>query len=211
MSAATVKGTVKGDQTVDYVLRAKAGQTQVVTMKTNHAANDFNVLPPGSENEAIYIGQIDGNAFTGTLPADGDDKVRVYLMCSAARRGETAGYTLEVGIMAGHPAAGANKDAIVPGTNFHATGNIPCATARGQPTGPCPFGVRRQGNRSGLVTVTKPDGRTRAIFFEKGEATGYDASQADPGAFAASREGDLTIVRIDQERYEIPDAVVSGG
>ena len=81
----------------------------------------------------------------------------------------------------------------------------------GQPTGSCPFGVTREGGGSGIVTVTKPDGRTRAIFFENGKATGCDASEADPGEFRASREGDLNVVRIGDERYEIPDAVVSGG
>jgi hypothetical protein len=81
----------------------------------------------------------------------------------------------------------------------------------GQPTGSCPFGVTRTGSGSGTVSVTKPDGRTRAIFFENGRATGCDASQADPGEFSASRQGDLNIVRIGAERYEIPDSVIWGG
>jgi len=102
-------------------------------------------------------------------------------------------------------------DALVAGTNSNATGEIPCAMAAGQPTGSCPFGVAREGSGSGVVTVTKPDGRTRAIFFQNGEAVGADVSEADPGAFSASREGDLTIVRIGEERYEIPDAVLYGG
>jgi len=62
-----------------------------------------------------------------------------------------------------------------------------------------------------MVTITKPDGRKRVIFFEKGRATGYDQSQADPGEFRASRQEDLTIVQIGSERYEIPDAVIHGG
>lgn len=102
-------------------------------------------------------------------------------------------------------------DAVVEGTGYNATGEIPCAMAAGQPTGSCPFGVTREGRGSGVVTVTKPDGRTRAIFFQNGEAIGADVSEADPGGFSASREGDLTVVRIGEERYEIPDAVVYGG
>jgi hypothetical protein len=81
----------------------------------------------------------------------------------------------------------------------------------GQPTGSCPFGVTREDDGSEIVTATKPDGRTRAIFFDEGRATGCDASQADPGEFRASREADLDIIRIGGERHEIPDAVVSGG
>jgi hypothetical protein len=102
-------------------------------------------------------------------------------------------------------------DALVPGTGYHATGDIPCSMGGGQPTGSCPFGVKREGNGSGTVTLTKPDGRTRAIFFTNGRATGADTSEADPGRFSASRRGDLSVVRIGQERYEIPDAVVFGG
>jgi len=40
---------------------------------------------------------------------------------------------------------------------------------------------------------------------------GYDVSEADPGAFSAEKQGDLTIVRIGNERYEISDAVILGG
>ena len=62
-----------------------------------------------------------------------------------------------------------------------------------------------------MVTLTKPDGRTRTIFFEEGKATGYDVSQADPGEFKATKEGDIYIIHIGQERYEIPEAVIFGG
>jgi hypothetical protein len=97
-SSATIKGSLKGDQTIDYTLRARAGQTMSVKLATEDGANYFNVLPPGSNDEAIFIGSSDGNEWTGTLPADGEYKVRVYLMRSAARRNETANYTLTVGI-----------------------------------------------------------------------------------------------------------------
>jgi hypothetical protein len=102
-------------------------------------------------------------------------------------------------------------DAKVPGTNYHATTEIPCSMGGGAATASCFAGVTRQGGGSGTVTVTKPDGRTRTIFFEKGRATGYDQSQADSGKFSASRKGDTTIVHIGQERYEIFDAMLFGG
>jgi hypothetical protein len=102
-------------------------------------------------------------------------------------------------------------DAKVPGTHYHATGPVPCSMGGGAPTTQCNAGVVRQGGGSGAVTVTKPDGRTRTIYFEKGRATGYDQSQADPGKFSTSRQGDTTIVHIGQERYEIFDAMLFGG
>ena len=209
-SSATVKGSISGDKIVDYRLRAKAGQTMSVKLKTNNASNYFNVLPPGSES-AVFIGSTSGNTWTGTLTADGEYTVRVYLMRSAARRNAKANYVLTVGIRSGSTAAASWHDAKVAGTQYHATGNIPCSTAAGQPTGSCSFGVTREGHGTGMVTVTKPDGRNRAIFFKKGKATGYDQSQADTGKFSAKKQGDLSIIHIGQERYEIPDAVIWGG
>jgi hypothetical protein len=210
-SSATVKGSIRGDTTVDYKLAAKAGQTMRVSLKTSNASNYFNVLPPGSNDVAVFVGSSGGNEWTGPLDADGDYTIRVYLMRSAARRKERADYTLTVGIT-GHAAGHARTtDAKVPGTPYHATGEVPCAMGSGQPKGSCSFGVVRTGAGSGTVTVTKPDGRTRSIFFEKGRATSYDMSQADPGEFSARKQGDTNLIGIGQERYEIPDAVISGG
>ncbi|WP_202395835.1 hypothetical protein [Stappia sediminis] len=107
--------------------------------------------------------------------------------------------------------SGQSSDALVQGTAFNATGSIPCSFGAGQPTGQCPFGVTREGNGSGVVAVTKPDGMTRSIFFQDGKATSADTSQADSGPFSASKQGDLSIVRVGEERYEIPDAVIYGG
>ena len=209
-SSATVKGSISGDKTVDYRLSAKAGQTMSLKLKTSNSSNYFNVLPPGSES-AVFIGSTSGNEWTGTLEADGEYTVRVYLMRSAARRNAKANYTLTVGITGGPAGAVPSHDAKVVGTQYHATGNIPCSTAEGQPTGSCSFGVTREGNGTGMVMVTKPDGRTRTIFFEKGKATGYDKSQADTAKFKAEKKGDLNIIHIGQERYEIPNAVIFGG
>lgn len=104
-----------------------------------------------------------------------------------------------------------SQDAKVPGTDFHATGNIPCAITKSQPTGSCAFGVKREGSGSASVAVTKADGSQRVIFFEKGHATGYDKSQAGSGEFKADKESDLNIIHIGEENYEIPDAVIDGG
>jgi hypothetical protein len=118
-------------------------------------------------------------------------------------------YLIEAAYQPGSAAPG--NDALVPGTDFHATGDIPCSMGAGQPAGSCPFGVKREGNGNGMVTVTKPDGRTRTIFFDNGAATGYDESQADPGEFSAERQSDVSIIYIGDERYEIFDAVIFGG
>ena len=94
---------------------------------------------------------------------------------------------------------------------FDATGQIPCAQHKGQPMGQCAFGVARAGGGYATVVVTRPDGSTRPIYFRRGVAIGAGTAGREPGEFSARREADLTFVRLDDERYEIPDAVVLGG
>ena len=94
--SATVEDTIKGYQSVDYVLGARAGQSMNVSMATDNSANYFNILAPGKTDAAMFVGSISGNQFEGTLPANGDYKIRVYLMRNAARRGEAANYRLEM-------------------------------------------------------------------------------------------------------------------
>ncbi len=96
--------------------------------------------------------------------------------------------------------------------DFDATGQIPCARYAGQPMGQCSFGVARAGAGDATVVVTFPDGRSRPIYFQLGRATGAGQSQADGyGEFVYERESDLSLIRVGDERYEIPDAVVFGG
>lgn len=209
-TSATIEDTIRGYEIIDYLVSARAGQSINVSMATNNSANYFNILAPGENEVAMFNGSVNENQFEGTLPATGDYKIRVYQMRSAARRNEVANYRLEIVIAPLDPPS-EQTDALVPSTNYNATGDIPCSMGNGQPTGYCPFGVTRQGSGNGSVTVTKPNGRTRVIFFENGRAVGYDESQADPGSFSTERQSDLNIIRIGQERYEIPDAVIWGG
>ncbi len=106
-SGATLKGKLKGDQTIDYTLQARAGQSMVVTMKATNQSAYFNVLPPGSET-ALFVGSTSGDRYEGSLPADGVYRIRVDLMRSAARRGESTSYTLEVGVSDAAKPAGGN-------------------------------------------------------------------------------------------------------
>lgn len=215
-SSATIKGALKGDDTVDYVLRAKAGQTMSVSFKSSNEAAYFNVLPPGSTGEAIFIGSTSGNEWSGALPTDGEYTVRTYLMRSAARRNEVARYELTIAIDGGAhaaaPVARASHAERAGQGQFDASGNIPCAEEKGQPMAQCKFQVARDPGGNASVKVTLPSGRTRFIFFEKGRATGADLSQADGDmSFKATKEADLFMIRAGHERYEIPEAAVFGG
>jgi len=100
-SGTTVNGTITGYEVFDYFLRAKGGQQMTVEMKTKHGATSFNIFAPGAEPgqaEAMFIGETGGGRFEGTLPADGEYRIRVGMMRSAARRNETAGYSLAIAI-----------------------------------------------------------------------------------------------------------------
>jgi hypothetical protein len=96
-STATVKGTLKGRSDVDYIVRARAGQTMMVSLKASNGMNYFNVIPPGS-GPVLFVGSTSGDRFEGKLPAEGDYLIRVYLMPAAARRSESSRYTLTVSV-----------------------------------------------------------------------------------------------------------------
>ena len=113
----------------------------------------------------------------------------------------------------GSVAMGPDDSALRAGqAQFDATGFLPCASAVGQPMGQCAFGVARAGGGYATVIIQKPDRRSRAIFFRMGRPIGADVSEAEgPHDFQSSKDGDLSFIRVGNERYEIPDAVVFGG
>jgi len=206
----TIASSITGYETVDYALGAHAGQTMTAKLETDNLSSYFNVMAPGETDVAFFIGSRDGNHFTGVLPESGDYTIRVYLMRNAARRDETANYRFEVAVTGDTGAAA--KDALVPGTPFHATGEIRCSHEAGQPLADCRFGVQREGNGTGRVIVFQPGGERRVIFFEAGTPTRAAGRSAEGGSeFSAEREQDLYRVRVGDERYEIPDAVIHGG
>ena len=98
-SSATLKGTLTGDETRDYLLGAQAGQTMRVQMATKKTFLSFNVLPPHSD-EALVVGQnqADPQQWAGTLPTDGDYRLRVSLVRAEARRGGKATFVCTVSI-----------------------------------------------------------------------------------------------------------------
>jgi hypothetical protein len=120
-SSATLTGNIRGDQIVDYQLRARAGQSMVVNFKPSNLSAYFNILPPGAD-VAIFVGSTAGNRFEAELPADGMYTIRVYLMRNVARRNETAHYTLKVGIAGkGKLAAAASEASPATSASFDRT------------------------------------------------------------------------------------------
>lgn len=88
---------------------------------------------------------------------------------------------------------------------FDAVSQAPCSVRLGQPTSNCQLGVIRKNAARGDADITLfwPDGGRRELVFRQGQLTSPAAK--------IERRGDLTVVTIDAERYEIPDMVIFGG
>jgi len=157
------------------------------------------------------------------LPASGEYTIRVYQMGHAKSSGQRSSFRLDVAVAGGATKAAtspsvADDDKLVEASaraserKFNATGKIPCAQHKGQPMGQCDFGVARAGGGTAAVAITRPDGRTRVVFFKAGKAIAADLSQADGDmSFSATKEADLYLIRAGAERYEIPEAAIYGG
>ncbi len=285
-----VEDSITGYGMVDYSIRAERSQIISVDLQSSNRSAYFNVLPAGS-NEAIFIGSTQGHVADIPAPADGSYVIRVYLMRSAARRGETAEYRLGIAVgepefadgLSGGPdfwevagvgggdalnlragpstryavigklrngdllanrgcrltgeerwcrirAAGtgamgwvsgrfivetsAPKAPATPeggpvgnGAAFDATGFVACATAAHEPLRQCPFGVVRAGVGNAGVWIALGDGAERQVLFEDG----FPVTSNAPAEVAFEKSGDLYIVRIGVEIFEIPEAVIYGG
>lgn len=92
-SSSTIKASVKGYQTVQYVLSVTAGQKMSVQLDSRNTSLYFNVRARGAD-AAMYNSSIDGNGTSITIPSSGKYVINVYLMRNAARRNESASYDL---------------------------------------------------------------------------------------------------------------------
>jgi hypothetical protein len=214
-AAQPVQGSIKGDELAEYVLRARAGQTLTLGMSSSNAANYFNLLAPGSSGEALANGSLSGNRWSGVLPVDGDYRVRVYLMRSAARRHESARFTLTLSLQEGTAAAAPalHHDAKVAGTPYHAMGTVPCSVGP-DPKGSaqCAFGVIRKGNGRADVHLAMP-GRELAddalvLSFDGSRVAGNNARQR---VFGRHHGDEWEISVNDFYFFNVPDAVINGG
>jgi len=94
--SATLKGRIKGRQSVRYMVPASAGGQMTVELEASNASTYFNIGQAGKD-EAFYRGAIEGNVFKGRLPAARDYVITVYQMRNAARRNAVSRYTLRIG------------------------------------------------------------------------------------------------------------------
>jgi len=94
---------------------------------------------------------------------------------------------------------------------YDVTGLIACAQIQGQPLGECAFGVARSDGGDATVTVTFSNGFRRMLFFAHGEFISGDATMSGTGRDTDWRVVDSQhIIRVDDQRYELPDSAIFG-
>ena len=94
-SSIVLKGKVVGYKYIDYLVRAKSGQTMSVSLDSTNEGCSFVIFYSDMKNvdEAADV-----TNFTRNVDVDDDYIVRVLLPRSAARRKESATYTLNIDI-----------------------------------------------------------------------------------------------------------------
>ncbi len=97
-TSTAINGKIKGHDDIDYLVRASAGQTLIVDVSGNKFPPYFNVLPPGSTGEAVFVGSTSGDHYEGVLDKDGDWIIRVYQMGDTKDSNKTTSYKLNISI-----------------------------------------------------------------------------------------------------------------
>lgn len=92
---ASYKGSIRGHATAEYVFEAAAGQKARIELDSNNRSTFFNLQQDGKP-EALLIGSMKGDTFSGALPGAGTYRVKIYMMRNAARQNITSKYELRV-------------------------------------------------------------------------------------------------------------------
>jgi hypothetical protein len=93
----TLEGRIEGEESIDYIVPAEAGQRLKVVYRSENMGTYIDLFPPGSD-EAMHKGSNLGNRFEGVLAETGDYRVHVYMMPNAVHRGEIADFTLDLSV-----------------------------------------------------------------------------------------------------------------
>lgn len=93
--------------------------------------------------------------------------------------------------------------------DFDASGELPCAQEQGQALGLCSAEVARGEGGDATIVVTFPNGFKRKLYFVHGEFVSASATMSGVGRDTEwSLQNGLHLIRVDDQRYEVPDALV---
>ncbi|MEL7117363.1 MAG: hypothetical protein AAGP08_17560, partial [Pseudomonadota bacterium] len=90
--------------------------------------------------------------------------------------------------------------------------DAPCAQEQGEPLGTCRVGVARGTGGDATVVATFGNGFARKLYFKHGEFLAANTTMSGNGTDTDWRlEDGVHYVRVDDQRFELPDAFVFGG
>jgi hypothetical protein len=91
-------------------------------------------------------------------------------------------------------------------------GQIPCSRLRGQPMGTCGVLLYRSEPGHAELQVTHSNGMERELVFQNGAFTGCQSGQQGCGDLTVQvmKEDQLRLLRVGDERYEIPGNMILG-
>ncbi|MGR3740890.1 MAG: hypothetical protein ACU0B9_20035 [Limimaricola soesokkakensis] len=93
--------------------------------------------------------------------------------------------------------------------DFDVSGEIACAQDRHLPMADCTADVARSSGGDATVVATFPNGFRRRLHFGHGMFLRGDATMSGVGTDTAWRlEGGMHFIRVDDQRFEIPDAMI---
>ncbi|MEO1115984.1 MAG: hypothetical protein AAFY05_26820 [Pseudomonadota bacterium] len=94
---------------------------------------------------------------------------------------------------------------------FDAEAEIPCAQEQGQALGTCDAAVSRGVGGDATVVVTFQNGFARKLYFVHGEFVKASATMSGVGTDMDWRlESEVHVVRVDDQRFELPDRFIFG-
>ncbi|MGJ5640776.1 hypothetical protein [Formosa sp. S-31] len=200
-----LRSTFVGDEITDYLLNANKGDKLYVTLASDITSCYFNVLPPGSDNVAIFIGQNEGNTCSLTLNENGTYKIRVYQMRSSARRGTKVNYTLSVSVMDEIPEP--HIEPSISDTPYQAKGTL--RAANGSVAQNVSFSVIRKPDDSIEIQTQNTNTGVKRIF--KFHENSWICTNADCSlSYAKISTDEWELICNGFEKYYIPDVVIYG-
>jgi len=88
--------------------------------------------------------------------------------------------------------------------------SIACAQERGETPGQCTYRVKRDENGKTTVTVAFGNGFKRGLFFKDGRFLKASVTMSGVGTDADWNLEDGThVIRVDGQRYEVPDSLIA--
>ncbi len=95
--------------------------------------------------------------------------------------------------------------------DFDETGTFRCAQERGQALGTCSVAIARSGGGDATVVVSFSNGFKRSLFFTHGQFMRASATMSGVGTNTEWRlDGQTYVIRVDDQRYQLPAAIVLG-